>query len=393
MIPKAPSPSSEKTRRHSSPPGGSKKPIKPSRQATILVLFLILVSLSVVFRPYPHLPPSSIAGTSNTQLDAIVTIAMCGFPATEFVQALRGDGQWQGPIYVITDTPEQEDSTLSTQIDVRHHHPTFDKDSPPGKGLDEFQEYVQGVLEYPTLWPKWHKTQLLELLPPEHNTILFVDDDMLARKSLSKEWLPSIAPLLASRECELVINPERWYTTWPIIGGCRDAKLCGKYGGGMWIQKRGLTDKLMNEWGNALIRPPFVTQRDQGKLTDAVEATDTKICYFPSHWKHVQNGADLLDRYWFQFKSIVFRAGVFGDGENGAGAATWFHYASSKGSSDKWKDIKRGVCDLSSLTAATTLLEGNTEKEKNAADSLSSSSSSSSQQQQQRPAADLLLLL
>jgi hypothetical protein len=361
MIPKAPSLSSEK--RWHPPYANSIRTMSTSsrdregvsfrkkpRGATILVLLLVFGSLSLVFRPYPPLP--SVETTElTTQLDAIVTIAMCGFPATEFVQALRNAGQWRGPIYVLTDDPAQEDSSLATILDVRHHHPSFATEQ-------EFQDYKSGILQYPTLWPKWHKTQLLELLPAEMTTILFVDDDMLARKRLSEHWLPSIAPLLANPDCELVINPERWYTTWPLIGGCKDAKLCGKYGGGMWIQKRVETSKLMKEWGDTLIRPPFVTQRDQGKLTLAVESTSTRVCYFPSHWNHIQNGADLIDRYFFKM--------VWWD-------ATWFHYASSKGSSVQWKDIQRGVCDLSSLTDGSL---GNTH-----VDAVDSSLSSS-----QRPA-------
>jgi hypothetical protein len=267
----------------------------------------------------------------EVKLDAIVTVAMCGFYANEMVKALRTKGEWKGPIYVITDEPSQEDANLCTPVDVRGNHPTFFSTQ------EEFESYKQGIQEFnPEIWSKWHKTQLFQLLPDETiQTILFIDADMLAQQPLDKSFLPSLAPMMADPTCELSSYPERWYTTIPVLGKA-DKKNAGKIGGYMSIQKRKETAPFLNEWSNRLVRPPF-TSRDQGKLTLSVEALNTNICGLPSRWWHIQNQADLMDRVWFS---------IFGKG-------TFLHLASSKRWSKNegasWKEMAAKKCDLSNL--------------------------------------------
>jgi hypothetical protein len=74
-------------------------------------------------------------------LDAIVTVAICWFNANEMVQALRIKGDWKGPIYVLTDTPDQEDSNLVNIVDVRNNHPSF-------LNPQELKLYKGGLEEY-----------------------------------------------------------------------------------------------------------------------------------------------------------------------------------------------------------------------------------------------------
>ena len=208
------------------------------------------------------------------KLDAIVTVAMCGFHANEMVEALRNEGQWTNPIYVITDTPEAENSDLCTPINVKGNHPT----SKYFNNEEEYKQYQIGSKQFnPEIWSKWHKTQLFQLIPKEDNinTILFLDADMLAQKSLTKQWLPSIAPLIANTECDLILNKERWYTKIPILGK-HSRNLTGRYNSGMVIQKRYNSYPVNEEWSKLLVHEPFMG-RDQGKLTEAIDNTETKI--------------------------------------------------------------------------------------------------------------------
>jgi hypothetical protein len=265
----------------------------------------------------------------EVKLDAIVTVAMCGFHANEMVKALRTKGEWKGPIYVITDEPSQEDASLCTPVDVRGHHPTF-------LTQPEFESYKQGVQEFnPDVWSKWHKTQLFQLLPDQLETILFIDADVLAQQPLAKSFLPGLAPMMADRTCELSSYPERWYTKIPILGKV-DRTNAGKVCGFMSLQKRKETAPFLNEWSNRLVRPPFMA-RDQGKLTLSVESLNTKICGLPNRWSHVQNQADLMDRLWFAM----------------VGKGTFLHLASSKNWSKNegasWKEMAAKKCDLSDL--------------------------------------------
>jgi hypothetical protein len=300
------------------------------RRLNIYVATMIAVLASATVLSYTKADLRILTSHQEVKLDAIVTVAMCGFYANEMVKALRTKGEWKGPIYVITDEPSQEDANLCTPVDVRGHHPTF-------LTQPEFESYKQGVQEFnPDVWSKWHKTQLFQLLPdPDIQTILFIDADILAQQPLAKSFLPSLAPMMADRTCELSAYPERWYTTIPIIGKA-DKKEAGKIGGFMSIQKRKETAPFLNEWSNRLVRPPF-SNRDQGKLTLSVESLDTKICGLPNRWWHVQNQADLMDRLWFA---------IIGNG-------TFLHLASSKNWSKNegasWKEMAAKKCDLSNL--------------------------------------------
>jgi hypothetical protein len=312
-------------RRHESCYGRNGK-----RRLSIYMVTVIAVLASTIVLAYTKANFGIPSSRQEVKLDAIVTVAMCGFYANEMVRALRTKGEWKGPIYVITDEPSQEDATLCTPVDVRGNHPTF-------LTQQEFESYKQGIQEFnPDIWSKWHKTQLFQLLPdPSIQTILFMDADMLAQQPLDKTFLPSLAPIMADRTCELSSYPERWYTTLPIIGGY-EKKEAGKIGGFMSIQKRKQTAPFLNEWSNRLVRPPF-TARDQGKLTLSVEALNTKICGLPNRWRHIQNQADLMDRIWF---SIV-------------GEGTFLHLASSKtwskNAGASWKERVAKKCDLSNL--------------------------------------------
>jgi hypothetical protein len=273
------------------------------------------------------------------RLDAIVTVAMCGFHAKEMVEALRTTGNWKGPIYVITDTPDyyyknnsDSNEEQSTPMDVRGNHPTFLATQ------EEFDLYKVGVQERfnPELYSKWHKTQLFHLLPNDKNiqSVLFIDADILAQQPLSKSWLSGVAPTIADPSCELILNPERWYTSFPVIGK-GNITLSGKYNSGMMILKRTQSKDVLERWSQLLVRPPFVG-RDQGKLTEAIESLGTKICWLPSRWRHVQNQADLIDRLWFRL----------------TGKGTFLHLASAKNKgkrNQEWKARLKQKCNITNL--------------------------------------------
>jgi hypothetical protein len=293
-------------------------------------VWILLASLAI----YTSARQSSKEALSNdeTSLDAIVTVAMCGFNANEMVQTLRTKGEWKGYIYVLTDTPDQENSDLVTIIDVRNNHPTF-------LNSQEFNLYKGGLEEYNReLWSKWHKTQIFKLLPETVHTVLFMDADMLAQKPLSSGWLQGIELSIHNPQCELTLNPERWYTRLPILS-TRHPSLAGKWNSGMVILKREESANVLEEWSNRLVRPPFMG-RDQSKLTESIEKLDTKLCFLPSHWKHLHNQADLMDRIWF----TIFRK------------ATFLHIASSKHSRPTeyaiWKEMYEQKCEYNWMGAS-----------------------------------------
>ena len=86
------------------------------------------------------------------------------------------------------------------------------------------------------------------------------------------------------------------------------------------ILKRTQSRSVLEYWSHLMICEPLEA-RDQGKLTEAVEFMDTKLCFLPSNWRHVQNQADLLDGIWFQL----------------TGRGTFLHLASAK-TRGKWKE-------------------------------------------------------
>jgi hypothetical protein len=287
----------------------------------LMILVMLLTSLSLLLMKQYERILQRESPSWWSSLDAIVTVAMCGFDATEMVRALRTMGGWKGPIYVITDTTtptfhnrhrqndnhnENDGSILYTEINVRGNHPIFDTQQ-------EWEQYVQGIHRFGgIIYSKWHKTQIFKLIPPQDNinNVLFLDADILAQKSLIDHWLPDIEHLLMQKKihrhrnalmeenCPISLYPERWYTSFPLIGKY-DTSLSGKYNSGMMILKRCASQTILDKWGDALIRPPFVG-RDQGKLTQVLEELGTHVCSLPNHWVHVQNEADIIDRTWFK---------------------------------------------------------------------------------------------
>jgi hypothetical protein len=123
----------------------------------------------------------------------------------------------------------------------------------------------------------------LPIAAPRYQYDLVPHADMLAQQPIAKTWLPRVAPLIDNHECEISSYPERWYTKIPILGKF-DRANAGKIAGGRSILKRKETSVFLEKWSNRLIRPPFMG-RDQGKLTEAVKATDTKVCWLPNHWR------------------------------------------------------------------------------------------------------------
>jgi hypothetical protein len=294
------------------------------RRLNIYMATAALFVCLVVFNSQVYIPTTS----QQVKLDAIVTVAMCGFNANEMVQALRTKGEWKGPIYVITDDPSQEDINLCTPVDVKGNHPTFLNQS-------EFEDYKRGIQRLnPYIWSKWHKTQIFQLLPETISTVVFMDADMLAAKPLTKTWLPSLAPSLNDPQCELTVYPERWYSKLPPLFPAKNQKKKsnpGNYNSGMMLQKRKETAPLLEDWSHRMVKPPF-WGRDQGKLTASIESSlNTKICWLPSRWWHLENQADVMDRIWFSTFA----------------KATFVHMASAK--TGKLKDMYLQKCDFSNL--------------------------------------------
>jgi hypothetical protein len=265
----------------------------------------------------------------HTSLDAIVTVAMCGYDARDMVRSLRSAGEWTGPIYVLTDSPDGEDPSQCTPVDVRGDHPTF-----PGRP-DEYDDYRRALGRWNALYSKWHKTQIFRLLPDkEVRTVLFMDADMVAQRSLvGSSWLDEVEPLITDPSCELVTYPERWYTTVPLLGG-KNRTVTGRYHSGFMILKRDESARLLEAWSSLMVHPEFM-DRDQGKLTQAVDLLRTRVCWQPSRWRHMQIGADGIDGLWFRLTT----------------KGTFYHVASSK---SKLKTNKRKGVGGSSSSATTT---------------------------------------
>lgn len=250
----------------------------------------------------------------------------------------------RGVNYILTDSPKNhqdycDNGTFCSIIDVQGNHPKFDSE-------DEFKLYLQGIHTIPVdIYSKWHKTQIFELIPQDDNihTVLFMDADLLAQRSLEDNWLPNIEHMLNNNrypnemvdDCELILYPERWYTTLPIIGD-NNLSLTGKFNSGMMILNRESSRNILKRWGDLLVRPPFVS-RDQGKLTQAIDEMDTHVCFLPNRWAHIQNEADLIDRLWFKL----------------AGKGTFLHIASAKKKKKKyveWNKRLQEECHYSNLT-------------------------------------------
>lgn len=360
------------------------------RWTKMLFLLVLVIASTIIFSLISRSPLEKIS-RKESSLDAIVTVAMCGFHAMEMVQSLRTMGQWKGPIYVITDTPitmeqdlhhlvenhtttttttirnrtitttttNHEDSIRRyyTEINVKGHHPIFDTQQ-------EFDQYVQGIHRFKaTIYSKWHKTQIFKLIPSQDNinNVLFLDADMLAQKSLMDHWLPSIEPLLVhgnipshkqhsqndhhgsytiqQDNCPISLYPERWYTSLPILGK-HDISLSGKYNSGMMILKRHASQSILEKWGDALVRPPFVG-RDQGKLTQVLDEMGVNVCFLPNHWAHVQNEADIMDRIWFQM----------------VGKGTFLHISSAKKETkyQHWNHQLMQECNYTKLVFPSTV--------------------------------------
>ena len=289
---------------------------------TVLLLVGVIIFVAGIIFNLNTIVPA--VGDQQFNLDAIVTVAMCGFNANEMVESVRKAGDWKGPIYVITDTPDAENKELCTPVDVRGHHPDF-------LNQEDFEAYKKGIKRLnPSLYSKWHKTQIFQLLPKTIHTALFIDADMMAKQPLATSWLPSLAKIIDDPNCDYGAYHERFYTKLPFISKGSKSKNIGKVFGGMSLQKRKESAPLMKEWSRLMTHAPFLN-RDQGKLTQSIEATKPNMCWLPSHWWHLHNQADLMDRIWFKL----------------VGEATFFHLASAK--KGAWKEMSNTKCDLSNL--------------------------------------------
>jgi hypothetical protein len=224
--------------------------------------------------------------------DAIVTLATNDFRATLLSSTLRNVGGWDGPIYVFSDDPDNENSAVVTPIDIREHHPEF-------LSAHEFQTYKEHHdSNHPHPWMKWHKTQLFDLLPDSVDQVLFLDADIVVQKSLDDFW----HDILYShhhhddddKNCDLSLYPERWYTN-TFLSKYADS---GLYNSGILLAKRSSLP-LLRQWGRLIVTPPF-SKRDQPKLTQAIHqaSDDVTICTLNHRTKHVMYEPDLLDRFW-----------------------------------------------------------------------------------------------
>jgi hypothetical protein len=300
------------SRRHRPMTTASCKPRIHGFVILFVFVFFLALHVSLFLSAGPNLKNVHHSDIHNpsikkTSLDAIVTVAMCGYDAREMVQSLRSAGEWTGPIYVLTDAPHAEDPVQCTPIDVRGNHPTF-LNNP-----NEFQDYKTALDRWNALYSKWHKTQIFQLIPESVQTVLFMDADMLAQRSLTESsWLGQVESLIADPSCELITYPERWYTTVPILGG-KNKTVTGRYHSGFMILKRHQSAPLLEAWSRLMVHQEFM-DRDQGKLTQAIESLQTKVCWQPNRWRHMQIGADNIDNLWFHLTT----------------KGTFYHVASSK---------------------------------------------------------------
>lgn len=282
----------------------------------VVFFFVLHISLFLLAGPHWEGVHGDVQNPKKTKtsLDAIVTVAMCGYDAKEMVQSLRSAGEWTGPIYVLTDAPHAEDPLQCTPIDVRGNHPTFLTNP------NEFEDYKTALGRWNALYSKWHKTQIFKLIPESVQTVLFMDADMVAQRSLvESSWLGQVESQITDPTCELITYPERWYTTLPLLGG-KNKTVTGRYHSGFMILKRDKSAPLLEEWSRLMVHQEFM-DRDQGKLTQAIESLHTKVCWQPSRWRHMQIGADNIDNLWFYLTT----------------KGTFYHVASSKSKMRKRK--------------------------------------------------------
>lgn len=219
--------------------------------------------------------------------DAIATLATGEFSANRLISTLRGAGQWQGPIYVITDHTEmyrgkavvnEYSATVHTgayAVEIRATEPFWLPDEARSR-WEEHKSFSKRI------WTKWHKTQIFQMLPKDINTILLMDADVEVKGPIHR-FESDIAHHLMPHRCNASFFQERWYSRGTM----------GAFNSGIAIYTREGSRDLLAEWSRQILSTTFV--RDQLALNAAMENTTSTICKLPS--RHLFYVADTVQRW------------------------------------------------------------------------------------------------
>jgi hypothetical protein len=130
-------------------------------------------------------------------LDAVVTLATGGYSANRLVSTLRDParGAWTGHIFVLTDDTSQYHGSSSTNqfgavvrtgavgIDIAGAAtaPVFENEH----DADKWHRFLTAPGTHTHINSKWQKTQVFHRVPPEVNTLLFMDADIEVQNPLA----------------------------------------------------------------------------------------------------------------------------------------------------------------------------------------------------------------
>lgn len=286
--------------RPSSPDGSSRRPFE---RVGVKWLVVALLCVSLVVREMKQ----GIKSRGNVAvvppgccLDAIVTLATGGYSANRLISTLRDPkaGAWTGHIYVLTDDVEQyrgevimnqfggsvHTGAVGIDISGSEQQPTFEHEA-DGYRWDRFLTLTDTFIG-----TKWQKTQVFKLVPPQINTLLFMDADIEVKLPLARFEVDLVAHM--TRPCNASYFEERWYSR----------NTAGHYNSGIAVYNRWSSAKLMEAWGKLLLTTAF--QRDQLALEVALNNTRANVCKLPT--KHLFFVADVMSRV---LSTITF--GVF----------------------------------------------------------------------------------
>mmetsp|Transcript_7545 Transcript_7545/g.11415 ORF Transcript_7545/g.11415 Transcript_7545/m.11415 type:complete len:389 (-) Transcript_7545:37-1203(-) len=264
--------------------------------------------------------------------DGIVTIATGSFSAMRLVSALRDIGEFERPIFILTDkvnsTMQELDRFNVTLVDITHHKPSFNST----QAAEAWENtHITKV--------KWFKTQLFSLIPPPANNekrriwksndvlkeesknnstaastttttsaidfertsssidnLLYIDADEIINSPIvkfetavkqsiiSNNNAPFQWPLSSSRSqpCSAYFFPERLYISQSVNSGTA-------------LYFRNVSERFLSEWNRDIISGAY--DRDQIALDATLRRnTDLRVCTFPSRYNFFS--ADFVTLVW-----------------------------------------------------------------------------------------------
>ena len=226
----------------------------------LLISALALTAHAVTFVLYfdaPNLRHAVTTGKSNP-IDAVVTIATGKYSATRLIFTLRNAGQFDQPIYVVTDNPDEVLKHGGVPLHLHDWGPTFESDELRAKWENSEIAKV-----------KWYKTQFFHMVPKDTNIVLFLDADVEINKPLTPFQI-KVATYNADLDmtkCTSYCFKERLDTV-------------DSHNSGTCVYFRGASSELLDEWSSEILTGVHV--RDQLALDTTLKQTGLKMCNLPS---------------------------------------------------------------------------------------------------------------